>query len=130
MLMRALFVHIAHEIAGAARIRHSLRPLNLERAELLANLGRIASRERRHISSVVTRHRVGRMGRPMTGSGGGPSIPEAPTIEPRNRGVLDHPPSRVTTAFCDATPSTSLRAQRSNPFFLCAATWIASLRSP
>jgi hypothetical protein len=32
MLMRALSVHIAHEIAGAARIRHSLRPLNLERA--------------------------------------------------------------------------------------------------
>src|SRR5438132_1678135 len=28
MLMRALLVHIAHEIAGAARIRHSLRPLN------------------------------------------------------------------------------------------------------
>ena len=28
MLMRALFVHIAHETAGAARIRHSLRPLN------------------------------------------------------------------------------------------------------
>src|SRR3979411_2310407 len=28
MLMRALSVHIAHEIAGAARIRHSLRPLN------------------------------------------------------------------------------------------------------
>ena len=27
MLMRALLVHIAHEIAGAARIRHSLRPL-------------------------------------------------------------------------------------------------------
>src|SRR5256885_17105460 len=27
MLMRALFVHVAHEIAGAARIRHSLRPL-------------------------------------------------------------------------------------------------------
>jgi hypothetical protein len=25
--MRALSVHIAHEIAGAARIRHSLRPL-------------------------------------------------------------------------------------------------------
>jgi hypothetical protein len=30
--MRALLVHIAHEIAGAARIRHSLRPLNSERA--------------------------------------------------------------------------------------------------
>src|SRR5256885_16610941 len=30
MLMRALFVHVAHEIAGAARIRHSLRPLIIE----------------------------------------------------------------------------------------------------
>src|SRR5437588_9311374 len=30
MLMRALFVHVAHEIAGAARIRHSLRPLTIE----------------------------------------------------------------------------------------------------
>jgi hypothetical protein len=27
MLMRALSVHIAHETSGAARIRHSLRPL-------------------------------------------------------------------------------------------------------
>src|SRR3954447_15775305 len=33
MLMRALLVHIAHEIAGAARIRHSLRLLNSERAK-------------------------------------------------------------------------------------------------
>src|SRR3954451_7140768 len=33
MLMRALFVHVAHEIAGAARIRHSLRPLIFEGAE-------------------------------------------------------------------------------------------------
>jgi hypothetical protein len=33
MLMRALFVHVAHEIAGAARIRHSLRPLNSEVAK-------------------------------------------------------------------------------------------------
>ena len=30
MLMRALLVHVAHEIAGAARIRHSLRPLTSE----------------------------------------------------------------------------------------------------
>jgi hypothetical protein len=29
MLMRALSVHIAHETAGAARTRHSLRPLNI-----------------------------------------------------------------------------------------------------
>src|SRR4051794_34672562 len=32
MLMRALLVHTAHGIAGAARIRHSLRLLNSERA--------------------------------------------------------------------------------------------------
>src|SRR6267154_2283246 len=30
MLMRALSVHIAHETAGAARIRHSPRPLTIE----------------------------------------------------------------------------------------------------
>jgi len=45
MLMRALSVHIAHETAGAARIRHSLRPLTTEGEELPANLGRNASRE-------------------------------------------------------------------------------------
>jgi hypothetical protein len=33
MLVCALLVHIAHETAGAARIRHSLRPLRLERAK-------------------------------------------------------------------------------------------------
>src|SRR5436190_22685626 len=30
-------------------------------------------------------------------------------IEPRSRGVLDHPLSRVMTALCGVTPSTSLR---------------------
>jgi hypothetical protein len=30
MLVRALSVHIARETAGAARIRHSLRPLSFE----------------------------------------------------------------------------------------------------
>ena len=45
MLMRALLVHIAHEIAGAARIRHSLRPLTIEGVRFPANLGRNASRE-------------------------------------------------------------------------------------
>src|SRR6266699_3617502 len=34
MLMRALSVHTAHEIAGSARIRHSLRPLNFEGATI------------------------------------------------------------------------------------------------
>src|SRR3979411_124415 len=35
MLMRALLVHVAHEIAGAARIRHSLRPLIGEGGEFI-----------------------------------------------------------------------------------------------
>src|SRR4249919_4365109 len=45
MLVCALFVHIAHETAGAARTRSSLRPLTIEGEEFPANLGRIASRE-------------------------------------------------------------------------------------
>src|SRR5437879_2687987 len=45
MLMRALSVHIAHETAGAARIRHSLRPLYFRGRRLLAKLGRIVPRE-------------------------------------------------------------------------------------
>jgi hypothetical protein len=39
MLMRALFVHIAHETAGAARIRHSLRPLTIEGEEFPQSSG-------------------------------------------------------------------------------------------
>src|SRR3954452_14958503 len=40
------------------------------------------------------------------------SIPETSMIEPRSPGVLDHPPSRVTTVVCGDAPSTSLRAKR------------------
>ncbi len=39
------FVPIAHETAGAARIRLSLRPLIGEGVKLMANLGRMAPRE-------------------------------------------------------------------------------------
>src|SRR5437868_6996343 len=39
------FVQTAHETAGAARIRHSLRPLFEEGGAFLAKLGRIAPRE-------------------------------------------------------------------------------------
>ena len=39
MLMRALFVHIAHETAGAARTRSSLRPLIGEGEEFQHNSG-------------------------------------------------------------------------------------------
>src|SRR6185369_7705754 len=53
MLMCALFLPIAHETAGAARIRHSLRPLFWEGVRIPAKLGRIASRERETISTVI-----------------------------------------------------------------------------
>ena len=39
MLVCALLVHIAHEIAGAARIRHSLRPLSFEGEGYLQSSG-------------------------------------------------------------------------------------------
>src|SRR5258708_4589053 len=61
-------------------------------------------------------------------------------IEPKSRGVLDHPPSRVMTALCGVTLSTVIARSEattcrrsstseggSNPFFVSAARWIASL---
>jgi hypothetical protein len=54
--MRALSVHTAHETAGAARIRHSLRPLNFEGEEFPANLGRNASRECEIVFFVIPGH--------------------------------------------------------------------------
>src|SRR5882672_7286549 len=42
---------MAHETAGAARIRLSLRPLVFERVKIDAKLGRIAPRERGRTSS-------------------------------------------------------------------------------
>src|SRR6476660_10624673 len=55
MLMCALLLPIAHETAGAARIRHSLRPLFGEGGKLPANLGRNAPRERERMFSVIAR---------------------------------------------------------------------------
>jgi hypothetical protein len=47
--------------------------------------------ERATLSAVIVRHRVGATRRPMTGSSGRSSIPEALMIESRGRGVLDRP---------------------------------------
>ena len=55
MLVCALFVHIAHETAGAARTRSSLRPLIPEGASEQAQLGRVAPRERVGISGLHIR---------------------------------------------------------------------------
>jgi hypothetical protein len=38
-------VHVAHETAGAARIRHSLRPLNLEEGETICKTSGASRRE-------------------------------------------------------------------------------------
>src|SRR6267154_3383818 len=53
MLVRALSVHIAHETSGAARIRHSLRPLYFRGRKLLVNLGPIGPRECGGVPSVI-----------------------------------------------------------------------------
>ena len=58
MLVCALFVHIAHETAGAARTRSSLRPLFGEGGKLFAKLGQNVPRDREHASTVIARHRV------------------------------------------------------------------------
>src|SRR6185369_17505580 len=66
MLMCALFLPIAHETAGAARIRHSLRPLFGEGVRIPANLGRNAPRECEAIATSSrprTGPRSGRRGR-------------------------------------------------------------------
>jgi len=45
MLVRATYHFIAHGTSGAARIRHSLRPLFEEGDKFPAKLGRIVPRE-------------------------------------------------------------------------------------
>ena len=61
MFSAALYAHvrtllpIAHETAGAARIRHSLRPLFGEGVRIPANLGRNAPRECERMFSVIAR---------------------------------------------------------------------------
>src|SRR5216684_4230101 len=81
---RAFFT--AREAAGASGTRHSPHPRGWKD---FAKLGRVAPRERgfvsdEHVRSVFGRHRPppGRANaRPMTGSGGRPSIPEASVFE-------------------------------------------------
>ena len=51
--VRTLLVHIAHETAGAASTRHSLLPLSFEGQGIQANLGRIVSRERETVCTVI-----------------------------------------------------------------------------
>ena len=52
MLVCVFFAHFAHGTAGAARIRHSPRPL-IQGARLPAQLGRMAQRERNLMSALA-----------------------------------------------------------------------------
>src|SRR6478752_4224631 len=58
MLVCVCFVHFAHETAGAARTRSSLRPLFFWRDTVHANLGQIAPRECGLASSLLSSPRM------------------------------------------------------------------------
>ena len=105
---------IAHETAGAARTRSSLRPL-FSRVTL-ASLGRKSRRENAIPYSLV-----------VTRVGGRSSIPEAAVIEPISRGVLDAPPSRGMTVQWRVGISSSLLTKRSLVARMSAATSGATL---
>src|SRR4051794_12896823 len=109
-----LLVHLAHETAGAARTRSSLRPLFWGEWTYKTRAHR-AARSRTHIQSSSSANgsrecapddRLRRVNQ----------YPEAAVIEPISHGVLDTPLSRGTTMVC-GTPFSlpSLRAKRSNP---------------
>ena len=114
---------IAHETCGCSSTSDPA-PHPIREKRNPASLGRNASRERE--TAHLSRHRPppGRPnGRPMTGSGGRSSIPETSVIEPISRSVLDTPPSRGMTVRCGVGISTSLRAERSNPFYGIKDGW-------
>ena len=71
MLVCALFVHIAHETAGAARTRSSLRPLTIEGEEFPAKLGRNASRDREGVFAITYPRRPGLEPGPIATEGNG-----------------------------------------------------------
>src|SRR6476660_2402628 len=95
------FVHFAHETAGAARTRSSLRPLLFMRAEVDAKPGRIAPRECGRMPSCSTRHAppLGpAFGRPDDRLRRGIQQSKEPVIESRGYGVLDTSHARGMTA--------------------------------
>jgi len=86
MLVCVCFVHFAHETAGAARTRSSLRPLTFWEGQRNAKLGRNTPRECGLASSTTVMPRVG-----------GASSTPRPLGSSTVSGILDHPLSRVTT---------------------------------
>ena len=103
MLVCISFSTTAHEIAGAARIRHSLRPL-------VFGGGRFQQASGASCREIANLCLGGRLVRRSSTSEGGSSIPETPMIEPKSRGVLDTPHARGMTAWLWV--DTSARRQR------------------
>src|SRR5882757_544610 len=101
MLMRALSVHIAHEIAGAARIRHSLRPLTTRgRANDLQTSGAL----RREIAKVYPPSLRAKRSNPCLLPCGAMDCFASLAMTRIGRGVLGPPLSRRTTAVGGAAP--------------------------
>src|ERR1700737_3601853 len=63
MLVFVSFVQLAHETAGAARTRSSLRPLNSEGRNEIAKPGRIVPREGGGVCHTLRRHSGARAAR-------------------------------------------------------------------
>ena len=80
------FAQIAHETAGAARTRLSLRPLYTEGRSGCKPRAYHAAGTRTFVTGVIARE------------GGRSSIPEKSVNEPRSHRVLDAPPARGMTA--------------------------------
>src|SRR3954470_11186431 len=95
MLMCMFLVHVAHETAGAARIRHSLRPLNSEGETIWKTSGALR-RENAKVcppslrGALATKQSIYPLRRAM-------DCFAALAMTRRSRGVLDRPLSRVTT---------------------------------
>src|SRR4029078_4551081 len=101
MFSAALYAHvptllpIAQETAGAARIRHSLRPLFREGEEFRANLGRNAPRDRETVSTRTGRRAPER-----------PATPTQPRPAPPRTRTARHPsPTHSTQDSIPYAPS-------------------------
>src|SRR5260370_8925242 len=95
--------NFAHETAGAARTRSSLRPLFSKGGILQDKLVQVMRRDR----EIVFVNERATLSLVIARACGRSSIPETPVIEPRSPGVLDTPHARSMTA-------SSGEAQRAN----------------
>jgi len=104
----------AHETAGAACTRLSLRPLFERARSLIANLGRSAPRDRESVFVDTRRLKIESVSTQDLSSPGfdrATQYSRDVKVQSRSRGVLDRPLSRATTGEFGATalPPSGLR---------------------